>query len=487
VNATVANDQVTLNWNASVGASSYTVSYGTTSGGPYTTVLSGLTATTDSITGLTNGTPYYFIVTAANSFGTSGNSAEVAATPALSAPATPTGLTATPGDGQVILNWFASTGGASSYTVSYGTASGSYTTTVPGITGTTDTITGLTDGTTYYFAIAAVNASGSSTNSVEASATPSPSGPATSANFGSGFAGATNLTLNGSSVLNGSQLELLNNNGFEVSSAYDNTPQNIATFSTEFEFQITGTWPIANGFTFVIQDAGLSAVGQGGGGLGYGAAVSGGSGGIPDSVAVKFDIFSTQGEGTDSTGLYTDGAAPTSVGSIDLSNSGFNLRSYDLSTCQLSYDGATLTETLTDLVTKATVTETYLVNIPQIVGGNTAYIGFTAGDGSEVSLTAIQNWTYASGANAPAAPTNVTGTGGHGQIAMNWTAAPGASSYSVAYGTATGGPYPTVVSGILSTNNTITGLIGGQTYYLIVTAFNIFGQSLGSAQIAVTA
>jgi hypothetical protein len=47
-----------------------------------------------------------------------------------------------------------------------------------------------------------------------------------------------------------------------------------------------------------------------------------GTGGIPNSVGIKFDLYNNQGEGVDSTGLYTDGAAPTNVGSIDLNGNG---------------------------------------------------------------------------------------------------------------------------------------------------------------------
>jgi hypothetical protein len=202
---------------------------------------------------------------------------------------------------------------------------------------------------------------------------------------------------------------------------------------------------------------------------------------------VKFDIFSSEGEGNDSTGVYTDGTAPTITNSVDMTGTGFDLRSYDPSVCSLSYNGTKLTETLTDLITKASFSTQYTINIPQVVGGPTAFVGFTAGDGSDVSIEVIQNWTYLSGATAPAAPTGLAGSGGGGQISVNWNATPGAASYNVEFGTTNGGPYGTVISGILGTNTGITGLTGGQTYYIIVTAVDAFGQSLGSSQIAVSA
>jgi len=78
--ATAGNQQVSLSWNASSGATSYNVKRGTANGGPYTTVASP-TTTTYTDTGLTNGTPYYYVVTAVNTAGESGNSNQATATP----------------------------------------------------------------------------------------------------------------------------------------------------------------------------------------------------------------------------------------------------------------------------------------------------------------------------------------------------------------------------------------------------------------------
>jgi hypothetical protein len=79
--ATPGNAQATLNWNASTGASSYNVKRSTTNGGPYTTIATGVTSTSFTNTGLTNGTTYFFVVSAVNSAGESGNSNQASATP----------------------------------------------------------------------------------------------------------------------------------------------------------------------------------------------------------------------------------------------------------------------------------------------------------------------------------------------------------------------------------------------------------------------
>jgi hypothetical protein len=78
--ANVGSGAVALAWNAAGGATSYQVKRATTSGGPYATI--GTTpSTTYTDSGLANGTTYYYVVSASNQAGTSGNSSEVAATP----------------------------------------------------------------------------------------------------------------------------------------------------------------------------------------------------------------------------------------------------------------------------------------------------------------------------------------------------------------------------------------------------------------------
>jgi len=91
----------------------------------------------------------------------------------VTVPAAPTGLTATGGNAQVVLNWSA-TSGATTYNVYRSTTAGGEGTTAiaTGITATTYTNTGLTNGTTYYYKIAAVNLAGTSGQSGEVNAKP---------------------------------------------------------------------------------------------------------------------------------------------------------------------------------------------------------------------------------------------------------------------------------------------------------------------------
>ncbi|WP_371364507.1 hypothetical protein SRRS_51930 [Sporomusa rhizae] len=79
--ATAGDAKVTLNWNAVTGATGYNVKRSTTAGGPYTTIASNVSGTSYVDSPLTNGTTYYYVVTAITANGESGPSNEAPATP----------------------------------------------------------------------------------------------------------------------------------------------------------------------------------------------------------------------------------------------------------------------------------------------------------------------------------------------------------------------------------------------------------------------
>ena len=118
--ATAGNGQVSLVWNSMPGATSYNIYYSASIG---VTRATGTKVTgTSVVTGLTNGTTYYFVVTAVSANGESVESNQVIATPIQPAPAAPTGVSATAGNGQVSVSW-TPVSGASSYNIYYSTSS----------------------------------------------------------------------------------------------------------------------------------------------------------------------------------------------------------------------------------------------------------------------------------------------------------------------------------------------------------------------------
>jgi fibronectin type 3 domain-containing protein len=172
--AAAGNAQVALHWTASSGATGYYVERSNASGGPYTQ-LSVQAAANYMDTGLTNGSKYFYVVSAYNSAGQSANSADVSATPTLSAPPVPTGLSATAGNGVVSLTWTGSSG-ATSYYVKRSTSSGAETQ-IAAPTSTSYTDTAVTNGTKYFYVVAAADSGGDSANSSQVSATPTLSAP----------------------------------------------------------------------------------------------------------------------------------------------------------------------------------------------------------------------------------------------------------------------------------------------------------------------
>lgn len=202
------------------------------------------------------------------------------------------------------------------------------------------------------------------------------------------------LSLNGGAALNGSALRLIDGGNYEARSAFFNTPVNLAQFKTAFTIHLTNA--NADGLVFALQGVGPTAVGGAGSAMGIGPILNTTGGAVTKSVYVKFDLYNNKGEGADSTGIYTNGANPT-LPATSLSGTGIDLHKGNPLNVTMTYDGTTLTVVLVDTVNKATATQSYKVNIPQVVGAPTGYVGFTAGSGGESAIEEVQSWTYAPG------------------------------------------------------------------------------------------
>ncbi|HEU5069279.1 MAG TPA: LamG-like jellyroll fold domain-containing protein [Verrucomicrobiae bacterium] len=94
--------QVQLNWDAVATANGYNLRRATLSGGPYTLVATNLPGLDELDAPVTNGTRYYYVVSATNTVTESAGSAEVSVVPTA---ATPAQLAIVRDGGQLRLNW----------------------------------------------------------------------------------------------------------------------------------------------------------------------------------------------------------------------------------------------------------------------------------------------------------------------------------------------------------------------------------------------
>jgi hypothetical protein len=171
-------------------------------------------------------------------------------------------------------------------------------------------------------------------------------------------------------------------------------------FRTGFDFSIpAGSDVPADGFVFLIQRQRPNALGGGGGAMGYV--------GVPDSLAVKFDLYpaaDNANPGVNETGLYANGAIDdngTDTGLVFASGDRFHV--------DLSYnaDTDTLTQTITDLddanatpfsieYTNATAPNGAFpgLNLADLIGGTNAFVGFAGATGGLNAAQVISNWTF---------------------------------------------------------------------------------------------
>jgi hypothetical protein len=215
--------------------------------------------------------------------------------------------------------------------------------------------------------------------------------------YPSGGFKVSSFDLNGGAVItSGGLLQLTDGGSDEARSAWFASKLPVQSFTTDFTFQLSN--PAGDGITFTIQNSGPTALGGYGAGLGFVT--------IQDSLAIKFDLANSEGEGPDATGLYTWGNLPT-VPSINLTSSGINLHDGNPKNVHITYDGTTLSMTITDPLSLATFSRSWAINIPATVFGNTAWVGFTGSTGANTASQKVTSWTYVPG--PPAVPNYAAG------------------------------------------------------------------------------
>jgi hypothetical protein len=407
-----------------------------------------------TVTGLTNGTAYYFRVSARTAVGDS--------TPTQSSAVTPRGVPSSPGapsgtatSGQVALTWTASSANGSAitgYTVEYTASGGSPQTAETGSANSSYTVTGLTNEVSYTFRVRATNAVGVGQWSDASSPVLVQGLPGVPTNF-SGTSDDGGVYLSWSAPAD--------DGGPEITSyTVEYTPaggsaQTVTASSSPYT--LTG---LTNGTSYSIRVAANNPVGRGGytaaitrtpattPGLPTGLTATGG--GVSGRLALAWTPPTSNG-GSAITG-YTVEYTPAG-GSAQTVNTGSVSASYNLT-------GLT-NGTLYSVRVRA-------VNVVGAGGYSTAATG-TPG-------------------LVPGTPTSLSGTIGDGSVDLSWTAPAsdgGATitSYTVEY-TPAGGSAVTVTAA--ASPYTLTGLTNGTSYSIRVAANNAVGRGEYTTAIART-
>ena len=415
--ATAGDASATVTWAppASDGGSAitgYNVYEGTAAGGESTTPLNTAPLPPDTtsfpVSGLTNGTTYFFTVTAVNAIGEGPPSAEVSATPASAgttptAPGAPTTPAVTAGDGSATVAWSppASDGGSAvtGYNLYQGTSPGGESTTpinsIPlSPTAVSDLVTSLTNGTTYFFTITAINSVGEGAPSAEVSGTPTstagptapgaPTAPAAAA----GDASAT-VTWSPPATDGGSPITGYNVYAGPTAGGESTTPLNPAPLSATAASYLVSSLTNATPYFFTI--TAVNAVGEGGPSAEVTATPHSSAG--PTAPAPPVSLGATAGDGSATVTWSTpatDGGSPITGYNVYVGTAAGGESTTPVNTSPLSPSSSTK---LISSLTNGTAYY-FIITAVNAVG--------ESGPSAEVSATPAP----LSGATAPGAPWN---------------------------------------------------------------------------------
>lgn len=457
-----ATGGIVLTWTNVTGNTGYTLLRSTASGdysAPVTATVATNVITYTASSGLTLGTPYYFVARTSNANGLGTNSAQATATP-RTVPSTMSAPILTPGHLNVSVGYVAPDSSNGSAIITYSIQRSTVSAMTTGLT-TVATLsnpfpsTGITNGTAYFYRVAASNAAGLGTYSAVSSAT-----PANVPNivvFSSTGAGVNTISLAWTAPTN---------NGAAITS-YDlkySTDSSSGPFTTLSSgllvspFVATG---LTNGSLHYFQMAASNVMGYGP----YSLTASNTPRTIPDQIT----DLSANPSGI-STSLILSWSAPWNGGSAITGYRWFRSSNADMSGV---------------LTSNATLVTTLSTTIPTLVAGTTYYFRIVASNvaGASISSAIVSNYPRA----VPGQVGTITAASLNQGISLSWlatTASNGSaiSSYLSEYSlsSSAAGPWYTISS---SPANTIvaTGLSNGTSYYFRATASNVAGYGLTSA------
>jgi len=184
--------------------------------------------------------------------------------------------------------------------------------------------------------------------------------------------------------------------GGQDTASFYQYPLYIGGFYASFIYQVGSPNNSADGATFCIQNdpRGAAAEGENGSGLGVGPtspAQPPGTSPITPSVELELNIYAGNGLGGVGIFLGTNG----NIGTV-MSTSPVVINSSDPIGVALEYLAGVLTVTLTDSGAATQFTMRTNINIPAVVGGSSAYVGFTGSTGGSASLQIITDFSFQS-------------------------------------------------------------------------------------------
>lgn len=206
----------------------------------------------------------------------------------------------------------------------------------------------------------------------------------------------SDLQLNGSAALNGSDIRLTSSQFGQNGSAFTTTATTLAPgagFSAAFQISVGN--PIgggADGIVFVLQNSAAGATAQGiaGGGIGYQ--------GITNSLGIEFDTWNNggiDGNSQNHVGINVNG----STNSVQRADVAFNLDSTSVF-AWLDYDGTTLDVTVSNTDIRPGAPLLSFATDLSFLGGQ-AFLGFTASTGGASATHSVQSLSFAVDAPAP--------------------------------------------------------------------------------------
>jgi DNA-binding beta-propeller fold protein YncE len=285
------NSQVVVSWTTPTypGASAitdYQIEYSTSSSGPWTSFShTASTATTATVTGLTNGTAYYFRAAGISADGVGLYATSSAVTPAT-VPNAPTGVTVAPGASQqLLISWVAPIGDGGDAITDYVIETSPNVNTGPwtavthtASTATSITATGLTNGTPYFARVAAKNTVGTGASAVSSSsATPfvtTVPGPPRNV---TGVSGSGSIAVSWLAPLSDGGSTIID---YLIEVSADGTTWTTISHSASTSTSITASG-LVNGTPYLLRVAAINSVGTGAYGTGGPSTPVGGTSGGP--------------------------------------------------------------------------------------------------------------------------------------------------------------------------------------------------------------